>query len=255
MGPRFPGRADRPLILAHRGASADAPENTLAAFREALRQGADGVELDVKVCASGEVVVCHDEWLDRLAGEHLELRALTLPALSRLDVGRRFGSRFSGERIPTLDEVLAALPRDKLLNVELKSEGLRDHGLCAAVVRALARDGARHPVVVSSFNPLCLVRVRALAPHVPTGLLFDRSQGALLRNGLLAPLVATASLHPEEALCTADAVRRFRRLGYSVVAWTVDEEAEVARCCRVRVDAIITNRPAAVRCLVARHAS
>ncbi|MFN7134700.1 MAG: glycerophosphodiester phosphodiesterase, partial [Myxococcales bacterium] len=101
----------RPLVIAHRGASANAPENTLAAFREAVAQGADGVELDVMVCGSGEVVVCHDEWLDRLAGEHVPVGETPLHRLRGLDVGRWFSPAFARECIPTLDEVFDLLPQ------------------------------------------------------------------------------------------------------------------------------------------------
>src|SRR4051812_31629861 len=97
------------LLLAHRGASKDAPENTLEAFAEAVRQRADGVELDAMVCGSGEVVVCHDEWLDRLAREHWEVRTTPLWKLRSADVGTPLG--FDTARIPLLEEVIDALPK------------------------------------------------------------------------------------------------------------------------------------------------
>src|SRR5512147_1098251 len=109
----------RPLVLGHRGASAAAPENTLAAFRLAMEQGADGVELDVHRCATGEVVVIHDEDARRTAGADLRVAASPLAALRALDAGGWRGERFQGERIPLLAEVLEALP-GALVNVELK---------------------------------------------------------------------------------------------------------------------------------------
>src|SRR5512138_1617646 len=135
--PRVPGR---PLVLGHRGASADAPENTLAAFRLALAQGADGVELDVWRCATGEVVVAHDEDARRVAGVDLRIRDAPLAALRALDVGAWKGDRFGGERIPLLAEVLEALP-GAVVNVELKAAG-RDVRLAAAVARVIAQAGA-----------------------------------------------------------------------------------------------------------------
>src|SRR6266511_1473205 len=95
-----PFRADRPLVLGHRGASAEAPENTLAAFRLAVAQGADGVELDVWRCGSGEVVVSHDEDLLRVGGTPLRIPDATLRDLRAVDVGAWKGSRFRGERVP-----------------------------------------------------------------------------------------------------------------------------------------------------------
>src|SRR3954466_12698696 len=108
------------LLLAHRGASADAPENTLDAFSEAVAQGADGVELDAMVCGSGEVVVCHDEKLDRLPGPPREGRTTSYWKLKGADVGSRLG--FAPERIPLLEEVLDALPSHFLVNIELKCD-------------------------------------------------------------------------------------------------------------------------------------
>ena len=249
----LPSPEGRPLVLAHRGASADAPENTLEAFREAVRQGADGVELDVMVCATGEVVVCHDEWLDRLAGEHLEVLRTPFERLRSVDVGSRFSSRFAGERIPTLAEVFAVLPAGMLVNVELKCETARDHGLTASALRVIAADQGRHEIVLSSFNPLCLARVRLLAPRSRVGLLFESGQPPVLRSGRLAPLLATSSIHPEHGLCSKERVGRWHRQGLQVLTWTVDAPADVERCCRAGVDGLITNRPAATLALARRY--
>src|SRR5512146_3337233 len=106
--PRVPRVPGRPLVLGHRGASAEAPENTLAAFRLAMAQGADGVELDVWRCATGEVVVIHDEETRRVAGVSLRVPDSPLAALRALDVGAWKGEAFRGERIPLLAEVLEA---------------------------------------------------------------------------------------------------------------------------------------------------
>src|SRR5690242_3618303 len=120
------------LLFAHRGASADAPENTLDAFREAVAQGADGVELDVRVCGSGEVVVCHDEDLLRLAGIDWRVSRTPYRKLKRLDVGSPLG--FAKAHVPLLEAVLEALPPSLQVNVELKGEEADDHGLCLKVV-------------------------------------------------------------------------------------------------------------------------
>src|SRR5215218_4377780 len=121
------------LLLAHRGASADARENTLDAFAEAVRQGADGVELDAMVCGSGEVVVCHDEHLHRLAGLPWEVRRTPYWKLRGADVGSRLG--FAPARIPLLTEVLELLPERMLVNIELKCERVEDDGLSVKVAR------------------------------------------------------------------------------------------------------------------------
>lgn len=245
--PPLADRADRPLVVAHRGASADAPENTLTAFREAVAQGADGIELDVMVCGSGELVVCHDRWLDRLAGRHVDVGSTTLTALRELEVGSHLSPRFEGEVIATLDEVFDVVPEGIWINVELKSDGLSDSAVARLAARVIAADCGRHPVTVSSFNPVSLALFRAFAPEVPTGLLFDSGQALPLREGLAAPLVATCAVHPESALCTRERVARWQQAGYGVVTWTVDEAEEVARLADWGVDALITNRPGEVR--------
>ncbi len=249
----YPTRGDRPLVLAHRGASHDAPENTLAAFLEAIRQGADGVELDAMVCGSGEVVVCHDAWLDRLSGEHVEVAKTRFAALRRLDVGRRFGAAFRGEAIPSLAEALAALPREAIVNVELKCETVADRGLSRRAVRDIRREEGGHSIVLSSFNPLSLARARAAEPRLSCAVLVAASQDLTPREWAGRALNVSA-LHVEHVLCTPESVERWHRRGLAVAAWTVDDAADVERCCEARVDAVITNRPAATLALVRRFA-
>ena len=239
-------RGGRPVVLAHRGASRDAPENTLAAFVLAHAQGADGVELDVQLCASGEVVCFHDTSLGRITGRPGLLAEAPLSLLRSLDAGASKAPRFAGERIPLLAEVLAQTPRELLLNIELKCEQLDDRGLVASVV-SLVRDArAAERVLLSSFNPLCLRAARALAPTLPRALLFHHEQPLLLRRASLAPLLAPHALHPEAALATPAAVARWVRRGYSVNCWTVDDPGAARSLWQSGVTGLITNEPAAL---------
>lgn len=233
------------LILAHRGASADAPENTLPAFHGAVAQGADGVELDAMACGSGEVVVCHDERLDRLAGVPWEVRDTPLWKLRRLDVGSRLG--FGPARIPLLEEVLDALPAPMLVNVELKCGTLEDGGLSRKVGELVARRCLEERVIVSSFNPLCLLRLAASHPALRRGLLLEPDRSFLLQDALFAPLVSNFSIHPSAAACTARRVRAWHERKLRVAAWTVDEPAQARRLRALGVAYCITNRPAALR--------
>jgi glycerophosphoryl diester phosphodiesterase len=246
----YPARYDRPVVLGHRGASAQAPENTLAAFREAMRQGADGVELDAMRCGSGELVVCHDAWLDRVAGAHLEVEASTLQELKALDVGSRFSAGFAGERIPTLAEALAALPREAVCNIELKCDSLRDRGLSHRVAREVRRSEAQG-VVLSSFNPLSLVRARLFAPRLPVAMLVDAAQNLPAREAMARGLSA-AALHVEHRLCSHDTVARWHGRGFKVAAFTVDEAGDIERCCLAGVDVLITNQPRATLATIDR---
>jgi glycerophosphoryl diester phosphodiesterase len=243
--PRAPRADGRPLVLGHRGASAEAPENTLAAFRLAMAQGADGVELDVWRCATGEVVVVHDEDLSRVAGAPLRVPDSPLAALRALDVGAWKGERFRGERIPLLSEVLEALP-GATVNVELKSRRGRDLALAHAAAEVIWRAGAGGRVVVSSFDWRLLVAFRVSSPDVAAGLLFDDRRAWQLRTFLGIRALRPAAVHPDRALATDARVRRWSERGLAVNVWTVDDPAEAARLARAGAAAVITNVPARV---------
>jgi glycerophosphoryl diester phosphodiesterase len=231
-------------ILGHRGASADHPENTLSAFAGAVSQGADGVELDVMRCKSGELVVCHDEVLDRLAGVPVEVAEARYLELSQLDVGTPLG--FSPERIPRLDEVLEALPAHLWVNVELKCDVADDRGLSAETARLLKRRGEGPRVTVSSFNFDCLLRFGAVAPDYERGLLLD--PGRMLEPQLTwLDTAAKGAIHPHFSQCTPEGVAGWKKRGFKVVVWTVDDAAEARRLKGLGVDAVITNIPAKLR--------
>jgi glycerophosphoryl diester phosphodiesterase len=233
------------LLLAHRGASIDAPENTIAAFREAAAQGADGVELDVQVCSSGEVVVCHDERLTRLAGVDWKLSETPLWKLRKADVGTALG--FAAAQIPLLEEVVDALPPHFLINVELKCEAVEDRGLSARVVEQIDRLGIGHRVVISSFNPFCLWRVADLSPTLRRGLLVDPDKSFAWQDSVLAPLVSNHSIHPSLGQCSAPRVDAWRRRGLRVACWTVDDPTAAQRLEASGVSYCITNRPRVLR--------
>lgn len=233
------------LLLAHRGASADAPENTLSAFRLAVEQGADGVELDVQVCASGEVVVCHDERLDRLARVNAEVLHTSWRRLRTFDVGSPLG--FAEERIPLLEEVLELLPAGMRVNVELKCETLDDHGLTRRAVQVIRACDAMDRVLISSFNPLCLWRLMALAPGLPRGYLIDPDRSFALHGWGIAPLVSGHSVHPNHRQVTASRTAMWRAAGLELAAWTVDAPDEARRLRELGVRYLITNKPGFIR--------
>lgn len=240
----------RPAVLGHRGASAEAPENTLCAFRLAMEQGADGVELDVWRCASGEVVVFHDLDARRIAGVPLRLPDTPLRALRELDAGAWKGDRFRGERIPLLEEVLEALPSARV-NVELKARG-RDRRLAGAAGEVIRRARAAGRVIVSSFDPGLLAAFRGAAPEVACGVLLERRPAWPLRAAVAIRRLRPEAIHPERSLATAARVRGWRAQGLLVNVWTVDEPAEVARLAALGVDGLITNAPGEVRRVLTR---
>jgi glycerophosphoryl diester phosphodiesterase len=231
------GAVRRPLLLGHRGASAHSLENTMTAFARARADGADGIELDVRLTADGELAVFHDEDLLRIAGRAGRVADMTWRELAAVALP-------GGERIPRLDEVLAATA-PMLVNVEIKQPGLRQ---VARAVRRVAdcaeRTGAADRVLVSSFDPSAVALARK-ATRLRSGLLFHARQRRPLREAWLAPFIRPHALHPDRLLVTPAAIARWRAGGYAIHVWTVDDPDEIRTLARLGVDGIITNDPGA----------
>ena len=240
----------RPLILAHRGASQRAPENTLAAFRLALDMGADGVELDVQLCKDGEAVVIHDFTVDETTGGQGWVKDFTLAELQALDAGAWYATEFAGERIPTLAQVLQELGPWLVLNIELKTRTPFTDGLEAEVVRLVEDAVLVRRVIISSFDPLALWRVRRLNRHISTGLLYAPDLPRYLRDRWLQPLARPAALHPRWDMLDERTVAAAHRRGLAVHPWTCDDPDALRRLVSWGVDAIITNRPDLLRDLL-----
>jgi glycerophosphoryl diester phosphodiesterase len=236
------------LILGHRGASADFPENTLEAFKGAAAQGADGVELDVMRCGTGELVVCHDEQLDRLARKRWVVARTPWWRLRDADVGSALG--FAPAKIPLLEDVLDALPGRLMINIELKCDANDDHGLSVAVGRLLERRDEGERVLVSSFNPLCLVRLARAAPALLRGMLIDPDRRWFPQAWLWQPLVGRDAIHPHHSQCTPERVAFWHERGLKVAVWTVDDVAIAGALQEMGVDLLITNRPAVIGAFV-----
>ncbi|HID87936.1 MAG TPA: glycerophosphodiester phosphodiesterase [Anaerolineae bacterium] len=236
-------RSGKTLNFAHRGAREVAPENTLAAFRAARELGADGVELDVMLSADGEVVVIHDDTLDRTTDGSGRVRDRTLAELKGLDAGSWFDPTFAGLRIPTLQEVFDLIGGQMVLNIELKSRSLTDEGLEARVVELVERNGLVGSVILSSFNPWAIRRVKRLNPRLATGLLYAEDLPLPLRRAWLRPLVRPDALHPHHTMVTLAYVRWAKSRGHSIIPWTVNDPHEMRRLIELGVDGIITDRP------------
>jgi len=250
-------RSARPLVWAHRGASAAAPENTLAAFKLAAVLGADGIELDAQLCGTGEVVVFHDDTLGRTTGRPGLLRETPWSTLRQLDAGHRFSSQFAGERVPLLSEVLAltttaAGSRGMLVNVELKCDTADDRGLTAAVVRVIRDAGATDRVLLSSFNPGCLLRAHRLAPELPCAHLFEADARFPLYGASLMGLLGAAAIHPPASEATEVSIKNWLKHGYRIAPWTVDDVDQARRLLEAGCTGLITNRPDRICRLVNR---
>jgi glycerophosphoryl diester phosphodiesterase len=232
-----------PLVIGHRGASAREPENSLRAFQRAARDGADGVELDVLSCLTGEVVVFHDDDLRRLAGRPERIDALSFPAVREVTLA-------SGVGIPTLEEAFEACGPDLLVNVELKTLGLRDPAVPALVDRVSAildRTATAARVLVSSFSPVAVWHWQRRRPDVQSGLLFEKEAALPLRRAWSLPLLRPFAAHPDQRLCSPRRIERLHAAGYAVNTWTVDDPARLRELRAMGVDGVISNDPAAAR--------
>lgn len=228
--------APRPLIIGHRGASADAPENTLYAFSLAMEQGADGIELDVHLSRDGELVVFHDFTVDRLTGGKGRIADLTLAELQSLALPEQ-------QMIPTLDELFETLGPQPLYNIEIKRGGMWDRGIETAVADCVQSHHLENRVLVSSFSPFSVRRARrALSRATPVALLHYRSL-----DNFAFLLVSSEVYHPYHALVDEKYMAWAKKRNYSVNVWTVDSPGEAKRLIDLGVAGIITNKPRFLR--------
>jgi glycerophosphoryl diester phosphodiesterase len=245
---RFPGfmpNASRPLILAHRGASAQAPENTLPAFELAIRQQADGIELDVHLSADGVVVVTHDEDCLRVTGESGKIGELTLAQLKMRNFAW-FRPEAGFCPMPTLEEVLDLIdPTRLMINIELKNSVIDYPGLLEEVIRLVTQHRMQERILLSSFNhdsiaDACrLVRERSLP--IRCGLLFSHR---LARPWDKARQIGADAIHPHHVLARRpDYIEKAHMAGIAVNIWTLNDEEELERFMRMGADAVITNVP------------
>lgn len=245
-------RSTRPLVFAHRGGAALAPENTLAAFDNGVVLGADGLELDVRLSRDGIVIAHHDRTLDRTTNQSGEVAARTADELARIDAGYRFRSgdgwpfRGRGIGIPTLAAVLARY-RDRRVIIEMKVNSLE---LSRAVVDTVRSAGAVDRVCLGSFGRRVLQAVRALDPAIATSAAHEEVRWALYRSWCGWPVSRVAYCGyqvPERAEATRIVSPRFVRAahkaGLGVQVWTVNAEDDARRLLDWGVDALITDRP------------
>jgi glycerophosphoryl diester phosphodiesterase len=236
-----------PAIIAHRGASACAPENTLAAFKLALHQGADGIELDAKLSRDGQVVVIHDQTVERTTPQQGKVRDLLAAELRKMDAGSHFDVAFQGEPIPTLEEVLKAVGRLTYTNIELTNYGSPFDALPAQVAELVRKQKLGSRVMFSSFSPIALLRIHRLLPDAPLGLLLPPGRSGKVAQALLGRLVPHQSLHPERGSVTPEMVTRAHGKGRKVLVYTVNQESEMRRLFEAGVDGIFTDDPILAR--------
>ena len=234
-------------MLAHRGASAYAPENTLAAFNLAIEQQADWLELDVQQTKDGQLVVFHDLRMERTTNGTGALRDLTLDQVRQLDAGRWFDQRFAGERVPTFEEVVALAQAQGIrIFPEVKDPRLYP-GIEERVAGVISAYGYEDQTIIQSFDMASLERLRQVNPRLKLAALYTAASP--LRGD---PPPGVSVVGPPWELVTIDpsVVRDAHASGRQVVVWSVEGAAAVRPLLDARVDGIITSRPDVVRALL-----
>lgn len=242
----FPGVA-RPLIFAHRGYSAVKTENTMSAFRGARECGATGIELDIQMCSTGELVVFHDWTVDRMTGSTGTVIEMSWRELSRLSLP-------DDERIPRLTDVLNEFGSNMYFDIEIKTRGRGGSGIEQVLASMIQSRGLADRVLVSSFNPYPLKEFKRIAPDIPTSIIYTKASSELpwyLRRGLGRQLAGTDGLKPDQKQVTSLNMLPRKMFGVSVLPWTVDDPAEATRLVRAGCDGVITNDPPKIMSAVA----
>lgn len=236
----------RTLVWAHRGASAYAPENTLAAFQQAISLKADGIELDVQRTKDGQLVVIHDETVDRVSRASGWVKDFTYERLKKINVNQHF-PQFGAQSIPTLEEVYELIrPTNLTINVELKTGVIFYPEIEEQVLELTERMGLQERVIYSSFNHYSIRRIRCLKPDAVTGMLYQ--DGMIGAVDYAKKTVQADALHPAiYNVQYPDFFKECQRHGMKVHVWTVNEEKYMRLLCENEADAMITNDPKLAR--------
>jgi len=233
----------KPVIFAHRGASAHAPENTLPAFELAERQNADAIELDARLTADGKVVVIHDPTVDRTTNGHGFVNRMTLAAIKALDAGNHRPPYVSGITVPTLDEVFESVGRKIYINIELTNYTSPKDGLPARVAEIVRWHSMEKSVLYSSFLRSNLIQVREIQPDVPVALLCSRGILGLAARSFINRSVSPHNIHPYHTDVTPGYMEAEKRRGRRVHAWTVNDDHAIKKMMDLGVDGIFTDDP------------
>ena len=229
-------------IWAHRGASAYAPENTMPAFEEAVRMGAHGLELDVHLSRDGELVVIHDETVDRTSNGTGKIADLSLTELKKLDFSNGFLA-YNNNRIPTLSEVYEFIrPTKLMLNVEIKCDVVMYWGIWDKLISLEHEAQMQGRILYSSFNHTVLPYIRALDAGSKIGLLYSGVPKDPIQD---AKVLAANAIHPHylAVLLQPELIKACKDAGIAIHTWTVDDPAAISALIKADVEAVITNRP------------
>jgi glycerophosphoryl diester phosphodiesterase len=221
------------LNIGHRGAKGHTAENTLASFEKALSLGADGIELDVHLSADGEIIVVHDETVDRTTNGKGRVGDLSLSQLKHLKIDGRL-------EIPTLSETIAFIPKNKLLNIELKVKMAAKPVMHLIEKYIAEEDHDYKQFLVSSFDWVALKEIREANPEIPLGVLTETDLELAIG---FSQSIKAETIHPYFHLLTIENTRQMQEMGFGVFPWTVNESEDLERLKSFGVNGIITDFP------------
>ncbi len=232
---------NKTLVWAHRGASGYAPENTMEAFEKAVDMKADGIELDVQMTKDGQLVILHDETVNRVSNGTGFVKDYTYEELSKLNVNKKF-PEYGKVKIPTLDEVYMLIKNtDLMINVELKNGIIFYEDLEERVLELTRQYGLEERVIYSSFNHYSVMKLKRLLPSVKTGFLYE---DGYLNMPDYAVRYGVEALHPPlYNLQYPNFIEECRARGIALRVWTVNDPIDMKRLCEQGVNSIITNYP------------
>jgi len=232
-----------PLLFGHRGCPQLAPENTISSFKKILENNVPGVELDVQICRTGELIVFHDKNTKRTTGFDGNIADHDLTQIRSLDNGSFFSPEYKGEQIPLFEEVLNLLGDKVYYDIELKADYIQNRGLEKKVYQMILDFKLEKRVLVSSFNPILLKRFQKLTKEIPLSLIYSDSEElpSYLRKGEGRYFVKTLGIKPDCKLLDEKLFQKFNKR-FDVMTWTVDDEQSFKRFKEMGVRGICTNR-------------
>ncbi len=244
------------MIIAHRGANRDAPQNTMPAFVKACELSADGIETDVHMTKDGHIVLCHNYTVDKTSDGTGKIADYMLNQLLNLDFGSYFFSEFENVRIPTIDDFFIYLKNKaiSIINVEIKSDKSKNRELVRKTLDAAKKYGLVDKLLISSFDGGVLKEVKAQNERCKTGLLYPQVS-KFISDKFLPPLfyakkIHADAIHPHKGYVDKLLVHEAHRLGLKVNVWTVNSMKKAAELVKIGVDGIITDCPFEIRAVV-----
>lgn len=236
-------KIETPLIIAHRGASIDAPENTAIAIELAAHQGAKWVEVDLHLTADRQIVVIHDETVNKTTNGKGRVLTMTLAELQALDAGSWFGNEYAGQRLLTLEQLITLLDRWQLnVNLEIKADTDEEGETSEVTAQILQKHWPANKLLplISSFSTLALMTMQRIAPYLPRGLLLEKWDAKYTN---LVEELECVTVNLSQRYVNAESVSSIKTLNKKVMIYTVDDPAKAHELFAMGVNGIFTNCP------------